>query len=223
MRLRSVSETQSKKVNLKRSWLTCSYNEETHESVRDRAGDQSTGQKKTVWVRSQMLGRCWRANSGMGPYNSITLRKKIKTLEKNGALYRNPQAKSAIPALAVLKLGTTQLCFTLDVHGVNVITLVQSGILQLDFHLQQRSRSICFVKLDFCHGFCHNIQVIKGCDEHHDTHRHLSPTRTLRGGVDSPWYFHNVTREHFDGRMEKRVYWIDDYLIHEKSEEYLLN
>ena len=49
-----------------------------------------------------------------------------------------------------------------------------------------------------------------------------SPTRTLQGGADSATYFHDQTRQKFQGRVDDMLQWIDDFLLYSKSEQELL-
>lgn len=161
-----------------------------------------------------------------GPIQQRFIEETIRNLEKIGAVYRNPTAKWASPALAVPKPGSKQLRFTVDLRGVNGMTMViQSGMPHLEAHLQQCEGSQCYANLDFCHGFW-QIPLAKASQEIMSIMTHVgifSPTRTLQGGSDSGCYFHDVTRDKFAGRVHKLVQWIDDYLLHEEDEGKLLD
>lgn len=161
-----------------------------------------------------------------GPTQQAFIESTIRNLEKIGAVYKNPNAKWASPALAVPKPGTDQLRFTVDLRGVNSLTIViQSGMPHFESHLQQVSGSRFFCNLDFCHGFW-QIPLSEASQEVMSIMTHIgifSPTRTLQGGADSACYFHDTTREKFSGRVQKLIQWIDDYLLHDDDEDDLLD
>lgn len=95
----------------------------------------------------------------------------------------------------------------------------------LESHLQQCDSSLVFANLDILHGFW-QIQLAKSSQELVSIMTNIgvfSQTRSLQGGSDSACYFHEITREKFEGRVRKLVQWIDDYLIHDEDEENLFD
>lgn len=45
----------------------------------------------------------------------------------------------------------------------------------------------------------------------------------MQGGTDSGNHFQSVTREKFEGKVDNLLQWLDDFLLHSKSENSLLN
>lgn len=161
-----------------------------------------------------------------GPIQQQFIEETIRNLEKIGAVYRNPNARWASPALAVPKPGTDQLRFTVDLRTVNMLTqAIQNSLPHLESLLQECAGSKCFANIDFCHGFW-QIPLAKISQEIMSivtTIGIFSPTRTLQGGTDSGSYFHDTTREKFIGKIKKLIQWLDDYLLHEADEDKLLD
>ena len=89
-----------------------------------------------------------------GPAQTAFIESTIKNLETIGAVYRNPTAKWASPALAVPKPGTDQFRFTVDLVAVNARTVpIQSSLPHLESTLQNCEGSKYFANIDFAHGF----------------------------------------------------------------------
>lgn len=78
----------------------------------------------------------------------------VYELEEVGAIYKNPSARWASPALAVPKPGTTKLRFTVDLRGPNVKTLpIESSMPHLESLFQDISGSTCLAKVDLAYGY----------------------------------------------------------------------
>ena len=78
----------------------------------------------------------------------------IKNLEPLEAICKNQKARWGSPALAVTKLGSSKLRFTVDLRGPNARTVpITSAMSHLDSHLQDIEGSTCFANLDLTHGY----------------------------------------------------------------------
>ena len=161
-----------------------------------------------------------------GPAQTAFIETTIKNLEPIHAVYKNPTAKWASPALAVPKPGTEQLRFTVDLVAVNARTVpIQSSLPNLESTLQNAEGAQHYANIDFSHGFW-QIPLAKESQEIMSIQTGTgiySPTRTLQGGADSATYFHDQTRERFQGRITKMLQWIDDFLIFAETEKELLD
>lgn len=150
----------------------------------------------------------------------------VRNLQKIWAVYRNPNAKWASPALAFSKPGKNQLRFTVDLSGLNgVKLLIQSGMPHLDLHQQQCAERQCFANIDFCHRF-RQISLSKPSQKVMSTMTHIgifSPMQTIPGGSDYACYFHNATREKFLERIQNKVQSVGDCLLCEENEEKVLD
>ncbi len=159
------------------------------------------------------------------PAQKVFIGNTIKNLDIVGAVFKNPNAKWASPALAVPKPGTDDLRFTVDLRRVNDRTEpIQASMPHNDSTIQQCEGSKVYAEIDFPHGFWQlpldgesreimSIQTPFGV---------YSPYRVLQGGTDSANYFQQVTSEAFDGRVKRMLQWIDDFLLHAPTEEELL-
>ena len=146
-------------------------------------------------------------------------------MEAIKAVYRKHTAKWASSAIAVPKPGTEQLRFTVDLVAVNALTVpIQSSLPHLESTLQNCEGSKHFANIDFSHGFWQiplskEIQEVMSIQTGSGVY---SPTRTLQGRADSATYFQDETSEKFQGRVDKMLQWIDDFLLYSKSEQELL-
>ena len=102
---------------------------------------------------------------------------------------------------------------------------IQSAMPHLDSKLQEVEGSKCFASIDFAHGYWQlplspesqemlSIQTPLGV---------FSSRRLLQGGSDSGNHFHAVLSNIFDGRIDKLLQWIDDFLFHAENETELLD
>ena len=148
-----------------------------------------------------------------------------RELEAIGAIYKNPSARWASPALAVPKPGSTKLRFTVDLRGPNARTVpIQSAVPHLESNFQNVSGSTCFGKFDAAHGYW-QVPLAPESQEMMSIQTPLgvySSKRLLQGGCDSGNHFQAVLAEKFEGRVDKMLQWIDDFLFYARNENELL-
>lgn len=160
------------------------------------------------------------------PHQKAFIGHTIRELEKIGAVYKNPTAKWASPALAVPKPGSDALRFAVDSRGPNSQTEpTQSAMPHLDSSLQECQGSSKYANIDFCHGFW-QLLADKLSQEIMTIQTHLglySPTRIVQGGTDSGNHFQASTQHIFQERVSKLLQWIDDFLLYANTEEELLD
>lgn len=160
------------------------------------------------------------------PPHRVFIKHTIQQLEKIGAVYRNDQSRWAYPELPVPKPGTDKLRFTVDLRGTNARTVpLQSAMLHLESLLQYCEGSKCFANIYFSHGYW-QIPLDKASQEIMSIQTPLgiySPTRTLKGGTGSGNHFQAVTCEKFEGRVERILQWLKDFLLHAMNEDQLLD
>lgn len=132
----------------------------------------------------------------------------VKELEQVGAIYKNPTARWASPALAVPKPGSGQLRFTVDLRGPNSMTVkITSAMPHLESKFQDVAGSTCFVSCDLAHGYWQiplaaesqemlSIQTPRGV---------FSSRRLLQDGSDSGNHFQAVLGHRFSGRVDKML------------------
>lgn len=150
----------------------------------------------------------------------------VRKLEKVGALYKNPQAKWASPALAVNKPGSEEFRFTVDLRIPNSHTVpIASSLPHLESSMQTVEGSRCFAKIDMAHAYWQlpladqskeimSIQTPLGV---------FSSNRLLQGSTDAGNHFQSVTSDAFIAISDNLLQWMDDFMIHAKNEEGLLN
>lgn len=145
----------------------------------------------------------------------------IKELENIGAVFKNRSARWASPALAVQKASTDSFRFTVDVRGPNSQTEpFQSSMPHSDSLTQDCAGSEFYANVDFCNGYW-QLGLHKDSEEMMSIQTPLgiyTPTRVLQGGTDSGNHFQAVTREKFEGKTNCLLQWLDDFLLHAKSE-----
>ena len=150
----------------------------------------------------------------------------IRELEAVGAIYKNPSARWASPALAVPKPGSSKMRFTVDLRGPNSRTVpIQSAMPHLESHFQDIQGSTCFANLDLAHGYW-QIPLAEESQEMMSIQTPIgvySSRRLLQGGSDSGNHFQAVLGERFEGRVKNILQWLDDFLLYAKSEEDLLS
>jgi len=151
----------------------------------------------------------------------------VQKLEAVGAVYKNPKARWASPALAVAKPGKEGFRFTVDLRGPNAQTEpIASAMPHLESILQSVEGSTCFAKIDMAHAYWQcplatesqemmSIQTPIGV---------YSPTRLLQGSTDAGNHYQAVTHAIFQEELSGRLLqWLDDFLLHAKNEGELLN
>ena len=159
------------------------------------------------------------------PVQTAFINKTIKDLERVGAVRRNPTAKWASPALAVPKPGSSELRFTVDLRGVNARTVpVQSAMPHLESKLQETAGSRVYAKLDSPHSFW-QLPLAKVSQEMMSIQTPagvFTPDRLLQGGSDSGNHLQAELQHHFSS-IKKLLQWIDDFLLHAKTEAELID
>ena len=149
----------------------------------------------------------------------------IRELEAIGAIYKNPSARWASPALAVSKPGSDKLRFTVDLRGPKSRTVpIQSAMPHLESHLQDVAGSKCFASVDLAHGYW-QVPLAEESQEMLSIQTPLgvySSKRLLQGGSDSGNHFQAVLAQKFDGRVKRLLQWLDDFLMYAKNESQLL-
>ena len=150
----------------------------------------------------------------------------IRELEAVGAIYKNPSSRWASPALAVPKPGTDKLRFTVDLRGPNARTVpIQSAMPHLESTFQDIVGSTCFANVDLAHGYW-QVPLSEESQEMMSIQTPIgvySSRRLLQGGSDSGNHFQAVLSHKFDGRVNKMLQWLDDFLFYAKSEDELLS
>jgi len=149
----------------------------------------------------------------------------IQRLQKIGAVFPNPKSRWASPALAVAKPGAEKFRFTVDLRAPNAMTEpVVSAMPNLESLLQTTGGSKVFSKIDLCHAYwqiplhpdsqeCMSIQTPLGVQ---------TPRRVLQGGTDAGNHFQSCTAPLFEELSENLLQWLDDFLLHAKSEKELI-
>ena len=170
------------------------------------------------------------------PYRSVQRRyapqqrefiiKTINKLESIGAIYKNPSARWASPALAVPKPGSNKFRFTVDLRGPNARTIpIQSAMPHLESKFQDVSGSNCFAHMDLADGYW-QVPLSEESQEMMSIQTPIgvySSRRLLQGGTDSGSHFQAVLQHKFDGRVEKMLQWLDDFLFYATNESELLD
>lgn len=88
------------------------------------------------------------------PRQNAFISSTIRQLEKVNAVYPNPKAKWASPALALPKPGTDKLRFTVDLRGPNKRTIpIVSAMPDMESLYQSPAGSSVYWKIDICHAF----------------------------------------------------------------------
>lgn len=150
----------------------------------------------------------------------------IHELESVGAIYKNPSARWASPALAVPKPGSKKLRFTVDLRGPNSQTIpIPSSLPHLESRFQEVEGSICFANFDMAHGYW-QLGLSPDSQEIHSIQTPIgvySSRRLLQGGADSGNHFQAMIQAKIDGKVKRYLQWIDDFLLHAKSESELLD
>lgn len=160
------------------------------------------------------------------PQQRVFIINTVKELEKVGAIYKNPKARWASPALAVPKPGSDKLRFTVDLRGPNSRTVpIQSAMPHLESHLQDISGSTCFANIDLAHGYW-QVPLAKESQEIMSIQTPIgvySSRRILQGGTDAGNHFQAMLQEKFAEHVTKMLQWIDDFLFYASDESELLD
>ena len=149
----------------------------------------------------------------------------IRSLAEAKAVYYNPQARWASPALAVPKPGSENYRFTVDLRGPNRETIpIASAMPDLESMYASVAGSSVFAKVDMCHAYW-QIPL------HEDSRELMSiqtpigvytPTRILQGSTGAGNHFQSCTSQIFAELSQVMLQWLDDFLLHANSEGELL-
>ena len=146
----------------------------------------------------------------------------VRELESIGAIYKNPSARWASPALAVPKPGSSTLRFTVDLRGPNARTVpIQPAMPHLASKFQDIFGSVCFAHMDLAHGYW-QVPLAKESQEMMSIQSPVgvySSRRLLQGGTDAGNHFQAVLQDKFDGRVDKMLQWLDDFLFYASNEK----
>lgn len=150
----------------------------------------------------------------------------VLSLEKIGAVRHNHISKWTSPALAVPKPGTDRLRFTDDLRGVNNQTVPTASAMH-DVETMYRSLegSTCFANIDMCHAYW-QIQLDSKSQEIISIPTPsgvYTPNRILQGSTDAGNHFQAVTSRAFREINEFMLQWLDDFLLHAKTESSLIS
>jgi len=150
----------------------------------------------------------------------------IRALEGVRAVYANPKARWASPALAVPKPRSSEkFRFTVDFRGPNKeIIPVASAMPDLESLYQSTAVSTAFAKLDMCHAYW-QVPLHKDSQEVMSIQTPVgvyTSTRILQGSTDAGNHFQATTSNVFRELNEKLIQWLDDFLAHARDEADLL-
>ena len=90
---------------------------------------------------------------------------------------------------------------------------------------QDISGSVCFAHMDVAHGYW-QVPLEKESQKMMFIQSPVgvySSRRLLQGGTDAGNHFQAVLQDNFDGRMEKMLQWLDDFLFYAPNEKELLD
>lgn len=133
--------------------------------------------------------------------------------------------KWASPTLAVPKRVSNKLRFTVDLRVSDKQTVpVASAIPDLEGMYRSVVGSTVFAKIVMCHAYCQipldpesqyimSIQIPLGL---------FAPTGILQGSNDAGNHFQSVTSLVFNEIDSNLLQWLDNFLLHAKSEKDLL-
>lgn len=122
----------------------------------------------------------------------------VQRLESITAIYKNPHSRWASPALAVIKPGSDELRFTVDLRGPNSqLQPIVSAMPHLESMLTSIEGSQVFSKLDMAHAYW-QLPLSKDSQEILSIQTPLgvySSNRMLQGSTDAGNHFQAVTQE----------------------------
>ena len=150
----------------------------------------------------------------------------VQRLESIGAIYKNPHSRWASPALAVIKPGSEELRFTVDLRGPNSQTQpIVSAMPHLESMLSSIEGSQVFSKVDMAHAYW-QLPLSEDSQEILSIQTPLgvySSNRVLQGSTDAGNHFQAVTQEKFTTLDDNKLQWMDDFLLHADSQHNLLD
>jgi hypothetical protein len=115
--------------------------------------------------------------------------------------------------------------FTVELRAPNAQTNpMASAMPNLEAMLQTTEGSSYYAKIDMCHAYW-QLPLDKEIPEYMSIQTPLgvhTPTRTLQGGTDAGNNFQASTSEVFSALRANVLQWIDNFVIHARSEDQLL-
>lgn len=154
------------------------------------------------------------------PMQRAFLENTLQELRKVGAIHPKSQARCAITALAVPKLGTDKFRFTVDLRARNRETVpLASEMLDLEQMTESTAGSKYFAKLNMCHA-CWQIRLQDESREFMSIQTPLgvdTPVRLLQVQTDSGNHFQSVTSSIFNEIIENVVQWLYNFCFRPKK------
>ena len=160
------------------------------------------------------------------PERRAFISKFVNALEKVGAVKPNINCAWMSCPHAVPKPGTEQFRFCLDMRRINDASEpIVWPMPHVDTVLSDLTHSTVYSKLDFSHGYW-QIALDKDsqdCQSFGTDEGIWTPTRVLQGSKNSSAYFQGATSKIFSPIRTSLLQWLDDWLIHAKTETKLLH
>jgi hypothetical protein len=143
-------------------------------------------------------------------------------LEELGLVYKNTKEEWAIPMLIISKPGPDQYCMTVDMHVPNASTMPTAWLIpSLQDELHDLHGSELFATLDFCQGYW-QIPLHKysqDCQSFITPDGVYTPTRVLHGTRKATQHLQTVLVVMMDDIKSNIKVWLNDCLLHAKTED----
>jgi Reverse transcriptase (RNA-dependent DNA polymerase) len=153
------------------------------------------------------------------------MRDKIHELEEMGLVFKNTRAEWASPSLILPKPGPDQYRMTVDLRVPNASTKPTAWpMFNLQDKLHDLHGSEVFATLDFCQGYW-QIPLHKDsqdCQSFTTPDGVYTPTRDLHGTRNATQHLQSVLVVMKDDIKSNIKVWLDDCLLHTKTEDELL-
>jgi Reverse transcriptase (RNA-dependent DNA polymerase) len=153
------------------------------------------------------------------------MRDKMRELEELGLVYKNTGAEWANPPLILPKPGPDQYRMTVELRVLNASTTPTAlPMPNLQNELHDLPDSEVFAMLDFCQGYW-QIPLHKdsqGCQSFITPDGVYTPTRVLHGTRNATQHLKSMVVVMMDGIKRNIKVWLDDCLLHTKTEDDLL-
>jgi Reverse transcriptase (RNA-dependent DNA polymerase) len=153
------------------------------------------------------------------------MRDRIRELEELGLVYKNTGAEWASPPLLLSKPGLDQYRMTVDLRVPNASTKSTAWPMpNLQDELHDLHGSEVFATLEFCQGYW-QIPLHKysqDCQSFITPDRVYTPTRVLHGTRNATQHLQSVLVVMMDNIKSNIKEWLDDCLLHTKTEDNLL-
>jgi Reverse transcriptase (RNA-dependent DNA polymerase) len=153
------------------------------------------------------------------------MRDKIHELEELGLVYKNTGAEWASPPLILPKPDPDQYRMTIDLCVPNASTKPTAWPMpNLHDELHDSHGSEVFATLDFCQGYW-QIPMHKNpqdCQSFITPNGVYTPTRVLHGTRNATQHLQSVLVVMMDDIKSNIKIWLDDCLLHTKTEDDLL-